>query len=169
MLVSFMYWNNIFKTSQYRALSKSPNSSVLSNLGLSCIHRPVSEGKDNRVARALVYDGHLKKKCKDVSLIFGQCEPTRLIRLYVKRWWFNGFSPSLNWVSHLPNLPEQSMLYGCRFGRSFFSWFLKLLRVGFCFRIFGSAFKNLIVDGMKDLVLDVSRVGGGLMEFQHKE
>ena len=69
-----MYWNNIFKTSQYRALSKSPNNSVFSNFGLSCMHRPVSVSKDNRVARALVYDGHSKKKCKDVSLIFGQCE-----------------------------------------------------------------------------------------------
>ena len=68
-----MYWNNIFNTSQYRALSKSPNNSVLSNLDLSCIHRPVSESKDNRVARELVYCGHSKKKCKDVSLIFKQC------------------------------------------------------------------------------------------------
>ena len=35
----------------------------------------------------------------------------------------------------------------------------------FCLRMFGSAFQYLILEGIKDLVLDVSRVGGGLMKF----
>ena len=41
--------------------------------------------------------------------------------------------------------------------------------MGFCFRTFGSAFQDLIVDGIYDLVVDVSLVGGGLIEDLRKE